>query len=193
MDWRAYHAVNRFVSEHAWLGQLFRGIETYGTILLAVATVLLWLLARPGSDRKWKLAAASGLVSAGLALAVNSVVASIWHRSRPFVAHRVAHIWGPRKTDASFPSDHASAAFAIASAVFLFDRLVGSLFLAAAALIAAGRLIVGEHYPLDVIAGLFVGAGCAVLVVTLGRPVVAWLVRLVDRLSDPILRAVWRR
>ena len=61
MDWRIYHSINTFVADHSWLGRLFHGIETYGTYLIAVAAVLLWLAARPGGDRKWKIASGSAL------------------------------------------------------------------------------------------------------------------------------------
>jgi undecaprenyl-diphosphatase len=121
--------------------------------LIAVATFALWLFARPGADRKWKMASASALAGAAIALLVNQVIGQIWHRQRPFATHPLAHVWGARSHDPSFPSDHASAAFAIAFAVFLFDRLVGSVFLAAAVLIGVGRVFIDTHYPADVLAG----------------------------------------
>ena len=193
MDWRVYHAINAFVARHSWLGDTFKQIERIGPVLLGAAAVLLWLLARPGSQRKWKLAASSALASAGLGLLVNRIIGAGWDRARPFAAHHVAHVWGARSTDPSFPSDHSSAAFGIAFAVFFFDRLVGSVFLAAAVLIAGGRVVVGEHYPLDVIAGLLVGLGAAIVVVRVARPLIEFLVRLVERLTDPIVRPLWRR
>lgn len=192
MDWRIYHAVNIFVSHHTWLGSAFRFVETYGTYAIGVAAVCLWLLARPGGDRKWKIAAGSALGAAALGLVINRIISSIWHRDRPFQTHDVAHIWGARKTDASFPSDHASASFAIAVAVVLIDPLAGALFLVLAALITVGRVVVGEHYPGDVLAGAFIGTVCALIVVRLARPVIAFLVRLVERVTDPVLRTVWR-
>ncbi len=193
MDWRLYHWANGIASHHHWLEQVFRYIESYGTVILAVATFLLWLLARPGADRKWKLASSSALAAGALGLLVNQIVHAIWDRPRPYESHHVFiyHPYAGSK-DAAFPSDHASAAFGIAFAVFLFDRLVGSIFLAAAVLIGAGRVIVGAHYPLDVVAGLLIGAGCAVVVVKLGRPVMSFLVRLVERVTDPVVRPVWR-
>lgn len=193
VDWRAYHAVNRFVADHAWLGRLFHGIESYGTIAIGVAAVCLWLLARPGGSRKWKLAAGSALASAALGLLVNRVVSGVWHRDRPFAAHHVEHLWGPRKADPSFPSDHASAAFGIAVAVLLIDPVAGAAFLLLAALIGAGRVVVGEHYPGDVLAGAAVGTLCALVVVRLGRPLVSLLVRVVERATDPLLSLAWRR
>ena len=193
MDWRAYHAVNRFVVHHSWLGRLFHGIESYGTIAIAVAAFALWLLARPGGARKWKLVSGSALASAALALLVNKVISSTWHRDRPFQTHTVEHLWGPRKTDASFPSDHASAAFGIAVAVLLLDPLVGAAFCVLAALIAIGRVVIGEHYPGDVLAGAAIGTVSAIVVVRLARPFISLLVRLVERATDPVLAVAWRR
>jgi undecaprenyl-diphosphatase len=126
MDYRVYHAVNRFVFHHAWLGRALAGIEKWAVPVIAVATFALWLLARPGGSRKWKLASATALASAALGLLVNQVVAQFWHRARPFAAHWSAHVWGSRSHDPSFPSDHASAAFAIGFAVLLFDRVAGN-------------------------------------------------------------------
>jgi undecaprenyl-diphosphatase len=192
VDWRVYHRINVFVSHHHGVGQVFRYVESYGTVVIAVAAVLLWLLARPDADPKWKLAAASALASGALAFLVNQVIHALWDRARPYEAHAGVYHPYSTSTDAGFPSDHSSAAFGIAVAVFLYDRLVGSLFLVGATLIAIGRVAVGAHYPLDVIAGAAVGLASAVAVVRLARPVLAFLVRLVERLTDPVVRPAWR-
>ena len=192
MDWRVYHAINTFVAHHSWLGRTFHVIETYGTIAIGVAAFCLWLLARPGGNPKWKLVSGSALGAAALGLLVNKIISAEWHRDRPF-AHHSAHVWGARKTDASFPSDHASAAFGIAVAVALLDPLAGAFFIVLAVLIAVGRVVVGEHYPGDVIAGAAIGTLSALAVVYLARPVIALLVRLIERATDPVLALVWRR
>jgi membrane-associated phospholipid phosphatase len=72
-------------------------------------------------------------------------------------------------------------------AVLLIDPLVGGAFLVLAVLIALGRVIVGEHYPGDVLAGALIGTVAAVLIVRLARPLVIFLVRLVERITDPLL------
>jgi undecaprenyl-diphosphatase len=192
MDYRLYHAVNQFVFHHAWVGHVAAAAETWGVPVYAVATVTLWLLARPRSRSKWKLAATSAIGSAALALLLNQAIAKIVDRPRPFAAHPDAHVWGSRSHDPSFPSDHSAAAFAIAFTVLFFDRLAGSLFVTAAIVLAAGRVIVGAHYPLDVAAGALVGLAAAVVVARLGRPVLSPLVRLVSRLTDPVLAPLWR-
>lgn len=192
MDYRLYHAINQFVSHHSWIGSGLSVVENWAVPVVAVATFALWLFARPGSSRKWKLACTSALTSAGLALLVNQLIAQVWRRARPFAAHPSARMWGSRSHDPSFPSDHASAAFAIAFAVFLFDRIVGSVFLAAAVLIGVGRVFIGAHYPADVLAGCLVGLASALLVARLARPVIERVVRLLERVTDPLLAPVWR-
>ena len=191
MDWRIFHAIYSLSLHHHWLGSAFHAIEQASLPFVAVATVGLWLLARPGGDRKWKLAAANGLAAAAVAVVVNLVIHSIWDRPRPYESHTISHPWSS-STDASFPSDHASASLAIAFAVLAFDAVAGALFLAAALLIAVGRLLVGAHYPGDIAASVLVAAGAAALVVKLGRPVVTSIVRLVERVTDPVLRRLGR-
>ena len=143
MDYRLYHAINQFVFEHDWLGRALGVLETWAVPVLAIATFGLWFLARPGGRRKWKLASASALASAALALLIAQVIGKIWPRDRPFAAHPDAHVWGSRSHDPSFPSDHASAAFGIAFAVFLFDRVGGLDLPRGATLISVGRVFVG--------------------------------------------------
>jgi undecaprenyl-diphosphatase len=193
VDYRLYHAINVFVADHAWFGRAGSFFEKWAVPLYALAAAGLWLLARPGGSSKWKLASASALTSAALALLVNQLVAKLWHRARPFETHPSVHVWGGRSHDPSFPSDHSSAAFAIAFAILLFDRVAGLLFLAAAVLIGGGRVVVGAHYPGDVAAGVLVGLACALIVVKLARPVLAMLVRLASRLIDPIVAPFWNR
>jgi membrane-associated phospholipid phosphatase len=187
VDYQVFHAVNAFVAGHAWLGREAAAFEGWSVPVYAVLTVGLWLLARPGGDRRWKLASASALGASALALGANQAIARLWTRARPFAAHPSAHVWGPRSHDPSFPSDHASAAFAIAWSVLLYDRAAGALFLLAAATIGVGRVVVGVHYPGDVLAGVLVGLGCALLVHR-ATGLVRVGVSLVERATDPVLR-----
>jgi len=175
------------------VGSLFHGVEVASIPFMVVITVGLWLLARPGGSRKWKLAATAGLASAAVALAVNRAIAGLaWHRDRPYQDHAIAHPWSS-SSDASFPSDHVSASFAIAFAVLSIDPLAGALFLLAAAIIGIGRIFIGAHYPGDVGAGILVGLASALLVAKLLRPLISLLVRLAERVTDPILRPLWQR
>src|SRR5438445_4235685 len=192
MDWRLAHGIYSLSLHHHWLGTFFSDVEKASIPFMVVATAALWFLARPGGNRKWKLAAGSAFTSAALALLVNVVLHSVWDRPRPYETHAIRHPWSSA-TDASFPSDHASASLAIAFVVLAFDLPVGIVFLAAAVLIAVGRVFIGAHYPGDIGASLVVAAVSAFVVVRFGRALVAFLVRIVERVTDPLLRPLWRR
>lgn len=61
----------------------------------------------------------------------------------------------------SFPSGHATAFFALATAVYFWNKKMGYVFYVFATLIAFGRVFVGVHYPLDVLGGAVLGIGLA--------------------------------
>ncbi len=191
MDYRLYHSVNDFMAHHRWLAHAVNDVQGVVVVLIAAAAFALWLLGRPGGSRRWKLASASALASAALALLVNQLIADVWHRPRPYESHpSLYHL--SKSHDPSFPSDHASAAFAIAFAVFLFDRVAGAIFLALAIVIGFGRVLTGAHYPGDVLASCVFGLLSALLVVHLGRRLLSWAVRLVERVTDPVVAPAWR-
>jgi membrane-associated phospholipid phosphatase len=78
----------------------------------------------------------------------------------PFVVHVVGH----GLQDYSFPSGHTQTAFALVTLVVLiFGPRFWPVFLVAAT-VAFSRVYIGVHFPLDVLAGAFLG--CAIVVVT---------------------------
>jgi membrane-associated phospholipid phosphatase len=191
VDWRLEHAIYDVSLQHHWVGSLFHGIEQASIPVMVVLTGLLWFLARPGGDRKWKLASACGYLSAAIAYVVAFVIHHLYDRPRPYEAHVIRHPWSS-STDASFPSDHTSLSFAIAFAVLAFDTAAGAVFLVIAAIIGVGRLFIGAHYPGDVLMGVLVGAVVAFVVVRWLRPVASRVAGWVERATDPFVSRIAR-
>jgi undecaprenyl-diphosphatase len=109
-----------------------------------------------------------GVVAAGfsalLALGIAQLIADLWARPRPYTAHAAdAHLFIAPSPDSSFPSDHATAAFAIAVALLLRHRKAGTLALILATVVSVGRVVVGTHYPSDVLAGAGIGTLAALV------------------------------
>lgn len=84
---------------------------------------------------------------------------------KPFVA-RVrptveigAIIVGDPKTDYSFPSGHATIAFAMAVVLSSYEPTLKWFFYALAFCISLSRVYIGVHYPFDVVAGGILGWG----------------------------------
>jgi undecaprenyl-diphosphatase len=119
-----------------------------------------------------------------IALGIGQIVGNAVDRARPYTAMPASHVLISRSSDFSFPSDHATAAGAIAVGLVLAGMRYRSLTLGLvtcclAVLLAVSRVYVGVHYPGDVVAGLALGAAVAGGGVPLGlwllRPVVRWL------------------
>jgi undecaprenyl-diphosphatase len=128
------------------------------------------------------------VASAALALLVNVALGQLWFHDRPFVDHPRATLLLVRHVaDNSFPSDHASVAFAVSFAVLAFHRKFGLFLVLGGAAVAIDRIFVGVHYPVDVAASVLVGLGSALLVTTVGRPYVSWGVRQLSKLTDPVV------
>lgn len=69
----------------------------------------------------------------------------------------------------SFPSGHATTACAVACALTLLLPGLRVVWIAAAALVAASRVVIGAHFPGDVLAGVWLG-----VVVTLALSRTRW-------------------
>lgn len=86
-------------------------------------------------------------------------------RSRPFTtSDAVIQLLAQNPVESSFPSAHASLMFALAMSMYYANRKWGVAFFIFAIISSLSRVIVGVHYPLDIIAGAVVGIGAAILV-----------------------------
>ncbi|MEO9277530.1 MAG: phosphatase PAP2 family protein [Nitrososphaera sp.] len=90
------------------------------------------------------------------------------NRHRPSTPDEKLLIKG--ENDPSFPSGHATivsaGAFVLLTRFNRGKQIIFSLVLAAEAiLVMYSRMYVGNHYPLDVLGGIFLGAGVAAMVI----------------------------
>jgi len=75
----------------------------------------------------------------------------------------------PEVGDWSFPSNHAAVAGAVAVAVLWSAFRLGMTVLVLAGAAAASRVVVGVHFPHDVVAGFVLGAVVATTLPTIAR------------------------
>lgn len=114
------------------------------------------------------------------ALVFGALISTLWvHGIKPLakvdrpaaVMGEAVHVIGPTHKRTSFPSGHATTAFAVAGlyAMGLRKRPLTTFVIALASLAALSRCVVGVHWPLDILAGAFGGWLSAVFGLALGR------------------------
>lgn len=155
------HFINSF-SGQTWIAdQLMLAISWVGVPLMVFAVAAQWW-SRINRIQSRYVALTAGF-SFLLALAFNQVIVLFVQRARPYEVG-VSHLLGSRSLDPSFPSDHATAAFAIAFA-FLFkgESSKGSIFAMCAVFISLSRIYIGTHYIGDVLGGGLTAFTAAIL------------------------------
>jgi hypothetical protein len=142
---------------------------------LGVVMVALVALYSPAMPRFWRgILAAWGVrigfvfTAIGLPSLLDNIIKNMIGRARPFVVAG-PDVWAYEPFTwharyASFPSGHASTAFAALVAIGAIFPQARALMWIYAVLIALSRVVITAHHPSDVIGGAMVGAVGAILV-----------------------------
>jgi undecaprenyl-diphosphatase len=57
----------------------------------------------------------------------------------------------------SFPSQHSAVFATIATCAFFLNKKLGIIFIVISVLVGLSRIVIGVHYPLDILGGFFFG------------------------------------
>jgi undecaprenyl-diphosphatase len=164
MDIQFTQFINSLAGMVPLLDSLMIAVTQFGVPLIIVIVAAQWWSSIERQHVR-HVAVAAGLAFL-LSLAFNQIILLFIHRIRPYDAG-ISHVIIDKSADWSFPSDHATAAFAVVFA-FMRQRL-NSRFLmlfALATLVCVSRVYVGTHYVSDILGGIIV-ALFAVIVVRL--------------------------
>lgn len=163
MDKGLFQLVNGLAG-HVWLVDWAMNILA-SDYLIPVADSLfllgLWFsLPHPERRRQSQMGVMAALASVGLSGGIVKLLNLVYFRPRPFAQMEVSLLFY-RPTDSSFPANAATVAFAIAAAVWLFNRRAGYILFLPAVLVSFARVYVGIHYPLDILGGMALGGLCS--------------------------------
>ena len=139
-----------------------RGMSHFGEHSVGwVIVELLGALLNERRRRQWLLAAAGTFTAHAAAVVIKRVV----RRKRPHHPYVAVNVGTPSQL--SFPSAHATSTTA---AAILMGRAIGvPLTPVLVPPMALSRLVLGVHYPSDVVFGVALGAGVARLALWLDR------------------------
>ena len=143
------------------LTPIFKFITTLGNAGVIWIVLSVGLLIPKKTRRVGVLALVSLLFSA---LIDNVILKNVVARTRPYeVIEGLTSLVGVQK-DYSFPSGHTGSAFAAAVVMFReLPKKLGIPILVFVCLMGLSRLYVGVHYPSDVLGGVLIGTGIALL------------------------------
>ncbi len=105
------------------------------------------------------------LLAVGLGDPTANILKHLFHRIRPCHVIQGVHLLAGCTDSFSFPSNHATNAFAVCLALGMFNRKVLWFSIPLAAAVSISRLYVGVHYPGDVIFGGIWGFACLMVVI----------------------------
>ena len=147
LDWIQLHLRCGFLD---WLMPFVSGLSNHGEVWILFAALLLLI------RRAYGLSAA-GALALDL-IACNMILKPLIGRIRPFAFRPELPLLVSPPGDASFPSGHTAAAFAVVFALRFSGSPLWRPALALAAVTAFSRLYLYVHWPTDVLGGILLGA-----------------------------------
>jgi undecaprenyl-diphosphatase len=188
LDYQWFQVINHFADRFPALNPLMAFCAENLDYLFYLGVVIYWFVRTPENRRM----VMNTLLSASAALGTNGIIGAIYHRDRPFVAHQVIQLV-KHEASASFPSNHAAAAFAVAASIWLWRRKDGRVWFVLAALIGFSRIWSGIHYPTDIVGGAILGILIAAVIGKLMRwQGLKWLSEALIRIYESIEHKVWK-
>ena len=127
-----------------------------------IAGLLIWAL-EPNLGQAFFVTA---LIGFALELPIYLLLKNTFKRSRPFNSLENFSSYIAPSDKFSMPSGHTAAAFVFVTICSHFYPDYTSVLLAWASCIGISRVLLGVHFPGDVVAGGLLGYGCAALAIT---------------------------
>lgn len=154
-DLKFFYLLNNLAGENSVFDYFIIFLANYFQYFLIIAFIsLLFFLTYPRRQKiKIILIVFASMIVARFGIV--DLIRFFYHRPRPFIDHSVNQLIS--NNNFSFPSGHAALFFALAMAVYFFNKKWGFWFFAAAFLMGLSRIIAGVHYPSDVVAGAVIG------------------------------------
>lgn len=162
-----------WAADQSWLEHPLRGIEiAFGTLCMTIATTVFAVVMFVKGHRR-----------AGILIAVVMAATALLTYGTKVLVGRGRPVWQDPEYflhSNAFPSGHTSAAAAFSGLVILLAvmlvrrpgirRLISSAAVLVFVLVAADRVLLGRHYPSDVVGGTLLGVGVLLLGVALYSP-----------------------
>ncbi len=160
MDYLLFTYINNFARKCLYVDAWGVFFADYLVYFLLVGAALIYFLVKKKEKLRYLLVIGSSVILSRLV--ITELIRLIWHRSRPFVDYQVNQVI-EHSASGSFPSGHIAFLFALAMAVYFFNKKWGLVFFILSLVVGLARIFVGIHYPLDILGGIVIGIVSAVV------------------------------
>lgn len=109
-------------------------------------------------------------------LVTNILLKDYFGRNRPPLSLGTINVGGPL-SDYSFPSGHATFAWALAIVLASKEPRLKYFYYTLAVLISLSRIYLGKHYPADVVTGSVIGLAIGYFSLWVEQKVIFWRIR----------------
>lgn len=162
-----------FLWFNSWAGQgdLFDALAVFTArdlIFLLIISYLGFVFKQPSRNRP-RLVVAT-VLCAVISLQIVILINGVYPTPRPQATDLPVNVLIEYANNQSFPSQHTMFSFFLASLVFFYpalaknrQKILGLAYLAGATIIGLSRIVVGVHFPADILAGALLGVGIGYL------------------------------
>ena len=141
-----------FVGKSTFLDNIVLFLGVYLIYALPIVLLLLWFFVK--KQQRALAFATAGMILSWFVI-TKEIVPNIWFRARPDLALIGAKELFFHRPDYSFPSDHATALFALTFGLYFFGyKKAANWFLVFSIIICLARVTLGIHFPLDILGGI---------------------------------------
>lgn len=156
MDYLLFQKIQSLAGQWHWLDIIGIFCAEFLIWFMPILVVLFYFLSNQREKLNYKRYFFRAILIIVIAYLISQLIGLVYFRARPYVTHSVVNQLVAAYSEKSFPSDHATLAFALSFAIMKIDKKIGILFFIFAFLIGIGRIFGGVHYPLDIFGGLLV-------------------------------------
>lgn len=121
--------------------------------LMFFGLIILWVI--DGKIKKETVLHA--IFSCFIAWSITELIKYLFPTLRPFQANNLIPLTTTIPGDGAFPSTHTAVAFSLSVTILKHDKKIGILYIIMSGLVGIARILAHVHYPVDIVAGAFLG------------------------------------
>ncbi len=155
IDVKIFYFFNNLAGKSAVFDATVIFFADYLQYVMAAIFILFLYLTNRSNWQKFQIFLITAISMVIARFGVTNLIRFLYPRPRPFMVYQVNQLISEGIN--GFPSGHAALFFAMAAAIYFYNKKWGAWFFVAAVLMTLSRVVAGVHYPSDILGGAVIG------------------------------------